>query len=69
MRGRSISQRVYRAILLISLINIVAMVGTVLVVNEDLEQTMLEVEFAQERDYIIMNHVGDEVLVWDTPSL
>ena len=69
MRGRSISQRVYRAILLISLINIVTMVGTVLVVNEDLEQTMLEVEFAQERDYIIMNHVGDEVLVWDTPSL
>jgi len=69
MHSRSISQRVYRAILLISIINIVAMVGTVLIVNEDLEQTMLQVEFAQERDYIIMNHVGDEVLVWDTPSL
>lgn len=69
MRSRSISQRVYRAILLISIINIVAMVGTVLIVNEDLEQTMLQVEFAQERDYIIMNHRGDDVLVWDTPSL
>lgn len=69
MRSRSISRRVYRAILAISIINIVAMLGTVLLVNEDLEQTMLQVEFAQERDYIIMNHVSDEVLVWDTPSL
>lgn len=69
MRGRSISRRVYRAILSISIINIVAMLGTVLLINEDLEQTMLQVEFAQERDYIIMNHVSDEVLIWDTPSL
>lgn len=68
MRSRSISQRVYRAILAISVVNIVAMVGTVWIVNEDLEQTMLHVEFAQERDYIISNHASDDVLVWDTPS-
>ena len=36
------------------------MVVTVLLVNEDLEHTMLDVEFAQERDFILMNHTGDE---------
>lgn len=69
MSSPSIARRVYRAILAVSIVSVTAMVATVLVVNEDLEKTMLDVEFAQERDYILMNHAGDETLVWDTPGL
>lgn len=69
MSSRSISRRVYRAILAVSIVSMVAMVSTVHIVNEDLERTMLDVEFSQERDYILMNHSGDDVHVWDTPNL
>lgn len=69
MKRRSISRRVYRAILAVSVVATLAMVVTVLLVNEDLEHTMLEVEFAQERDFILMNHIGDEAFIWDTPEL
>ncbi|MDN5843043.1 MAG: HAMP domain-containing histidine kinase [Alcaligenaceae bacterium] len=69
MKRRSISRRVYHAILAVSVISMLAMVLTVLLVNEDLEQTMLDVEFAQERDFILMNHTNDEVLVWDTHNM
>ncbi|MBB5214856.1 sensor histidine kinase [Parapusillimonas granuli] len=30
---------------------------------------MLDVEFAQERDFILMNHTGEEAFIWDTPEL
>src|SRR5690606_21657648 len=66
---KSISRRVYRTILTVSLISMIAMVMTVLLVNEDLEHTMLDVEFAQERDFILMNATAEDVLVWDTPNL
>ena len=69
MTAKSISRRVYRAILAVSAASMVVMVTTVLLVNEDLERTMLDVEFAQERDFILMNNTGDSVLVWDTPNL
>lgn len=69
MARRSIARRVYGAILAVSMVSMVAMVATVLVVNEDLEQTMLNIEIAQERDYILMNQLGDDVYVWDTDSL
>ncbi len=69
MKLRSISRRVYRAILAVSVVTTLAMVVTVLLVNEDLEQTMLDVEFSQERDFILMNHTGDEAFIWDTPEL
>lgn len=69
MKLKSISRRVYRAILTVSAVSMVAMVLTVLLVNEDLERTMLEVEFAQERDFILMNYTGEDVRVWDTPHL
>ncbi|PLC54292.1 histidine kinase [Pollutimonas nitritireducens] len=65
----SISRRVYRAILTVSVVSMVAMVLTVILINEDLEHTMLEVEFAQERDFILMNSTGDDVFIWDTPNL
>ena len=69
MKLKSISRRVYRAILTVSVISVIAMVATVLLVNEDLEHTMLDVEFAQEREFILMNKTGDDVLVWDTHNL
>lgn len=68
MKPRSIARRVYRAILAVSVITTLAMVATVLLVNEDLEHTMLNVEFAQERDFILQNHAGDDVFIWDTPG-
>ncbi|WP_454692650.1 sensor histidine kinase [Achromobacter aloeverae] len=69
MQHKSISRRVYGAILAVSVVSMVVMVMTVLLVNEDLEHTMLDVEFAQERDFILMNNTGEDVLVWDTPNL
>jgi len=47
----------------------IAMVLTVLLINEDLEATMLKVEFAQERDFIRASASRDTVLVWDRPGL
>lgn len=69
MTSRSISRRVYRAILAVSIVCMAVMVLTVFLVNEDLERTMLDVEFAQEREFLLMNSSGRDVLVWDTPSL
>lgn len=69
MKRKSISRRVYRSILAVSLVSMVAMVMTVLLVNEDLEETMLQVEFAQERDFILNNRSNGTELLWDTPNL
>lgn len=69
MTLKSVSRRVYRAILIVSVVATLAMVVTVLVVNEDLELTMLNVEFAQEREFILMNHADDALFIWDTPDL
>lgn len=69
MKIKSISRRVYRTILAVSAVCMAVMVTTVLLVNEDLERTMLAVEFAQERDFILMNHDESKDLVWETPNL
>src|SRR5690606_9245247 len=69
VKRKSISRRTYRAILAVSVVSMIVMVATVLLVNEDLEDTMLKVEFAQERDFVLMNKTDDEVLFWDTANL
>lgn len=69
MNLKSVSRRVYRAILTVSVVATLAMVVTVLVINEDLELTMLDVEFAQEREFILMNHADDDIFIWDTADL
>ncbi|NGM85879.1 HAMP domain-containing histidine kinase [Parapusillimonas sp. SGNA-6] len=69
MQRKSISRRVYRSILAVSVVSMLAMVLTVLLINEDLEATMLKVEFAQERNFIRANAAKDTVFVWDTPGL
>jgi signal transduction histidine kinase len=67
MKLKSISRRVYRSILIVSMVSMVAMFTAVLLVNEDLEHTMLDVEFAQERDFILKNLVNGQQLIWQTP--
>lgn len=69
MKMRSISRRVYRTILAVSAVCMAVMVTTVLLVNEDLEHTMLAAEFSQERDFILMTHDESKDLVWETPNL
>jgi len=69
MRLKPISRKVYLSILLVSMICIITMLATVLLVNEDLEHTMLQVEFDQERDLILLNNKSDETFVLDTPNV
>lgn len=66
---KSISRRIYRAILGISLASMIVMVVTVLVVNEDLEETMLQVEFQEERDVFMRHQTLTEPVVWETANL
>ncbi|NLY64096.1 MAG: HAMP domain-containing histidine kinase [Alcaligenaceae bacterium] len=65
---KSIARRIHRAILLVSMACVAVMVIMVLVVNEDLEHTMLQVEFEQERDFILENRVGSELFIWEGSS-
>ncbi len=62
---RSISRRIHRAILLVSMACIAVMVVMVLEVNEDLERTMLQVEFEQEVDFMLENRDQSELFVWE----
>ena len=62
---KSISRRIHRAILLVSMACIAVMVVMVLEVNEDLERTMLQVEFEQELDFILQNRDDSELFVWE----
>ncbi|MBK1780723.1 HAMP domain-containing histidine kinase [Advenella sp. WQ 585] len=55
----------HRAILLVSMACIAVMVVMVLEVNEDLERTMLQVEFEQELDFILQNRDDSELFVWE----
>ncbi|ROT45767.1 HAMP domain-containing sensor histidine kinase [Pusillimonas sp. NJUB218] len=50
---RSISYRIYRVIAVVGLISLVAMFVSTTLVNEDLEDTMLRVELAQEREFFL----------------
>lgn len=69
MASHSIARHIYRAILAVSSVSIFIMITAVLVVNEDLEKTMLMEAFNQERDYIIQSSKEDYLLMWDTPNL
>lgn len=65
----SIARRIYRAILLISVVTMAIMVVTVLVVNEDLEMTMLQIEISEERDIYLRHQTTPEVMVLNTTRL
>ena len=66
---KSIARRIYRAILLISVVSMAIMVVTVLVVNEDLEMTMLQIEIAEERDIYLRHQTTPELMVLNTTRL
>ncbi|HEY9279591.1 MAG TPA: HAMP domain-containing sensor histidine kinase [Eoetvoesiella sp.] len=66
---KSIAKRIHRAIFAISLASISVMVLTILFVNEDLEHTMLQVEFAEERDFFLGRQDHDVPAVWETANL
>lgn len=67
---RSIARRIYHAIALVSLVSLSAMLLITFWVSEDLENTMLRVELAQERDFFLAQR-GDPAkpLVHSTPAL
>ena len=50
---RSIAHRIYRVTILVSVVSVVTMLAGTLLVNEDLENTLLGVEMVEERDYFI----------------
>jgi len=66
---KSIARRIHRSIFVISVISVVVMVLTILIVNEDLEQTMLKVEFAEERDFFLSRNPGNKPVFRETASL
>jgi signal transduction histidine kinase len=66
---KSIANRIHRAIFLVSLVSMAVMVFTVLIVNEDLERTMLRVEFAEEHDFFLAHRPADEITRWETSNL
>lgn len=65
---RSISARLYWSILTVCLIVTVAMASLVIFLGKDLEDTIVEVSFSSERDYIIQNFTHAGVYIWDTQS-
>lgn len=67
---RSIAHRIYLTIAVITLVCVAVMVITTTLVNEDLEDTMLNVELAQERDYFLTHDFDPQQhVIRDTPSL
>jgi signal transduction histidine kinase len=65
----SIARRVYRTSFLLSSVAIIVMVVAVMLVNEDLEQTMLSLDFASHRDFLLGQNATDEPLHWHTANL
>lgn len=66
---KSIAKRIHRAIFAVSLISVCVMVLTILIVNEDLEQTMLQVEFAEERNFFLGRNEANVPVTWETANL
>lgn len=63
---KSISSRVYRSILTVCAVTILAMVSLVYFFGEDLEDTIVKISFSSERDYIIQNYTHEGVYIWDS---
>lgn len=66
---KSIGQRISRAMLAISLAGMTAMLLIVLLVNEDLENTMLQAELQEQREVFLALKPGAMPLVWESSSL
>lgn len=65
---RSIASRLYWSILTVSLIAIGAMLSLVYVFTEDMEETIVEVSFASEHEYMLQHHTDGGLYVWESNS-
>lgn len=63
---KSISARLYWSILLVCSIAIVLMATLVYAFTEDMEDTIVEVNFSADRDYIIQNFTQAGTYIWDS---
>ncbi len=66
---KSIGRRISRAMLAISLASMAVMLIVVLMVNEDLENTMLQAELQEQRDIFLALKPDAAPLVWETTNL
>jgi signal transduction histidine kinase len=65
----TIERRIRRTVLGAILITFGVTVASVMVANENLEQSLLEMDLQAERESMLDNARPNEVLVWDTASL
>src|SRR3546814_14265406 len=69
MSMKSIAKRIHRAIFVITLVCIVAMVLSVLLVNESLEDAMLQVEITEDQNFFLTHKTDDAPVIWESPNL
>src|SRR3546814_8768059 len=69
MSMKSIAKRIHRAIFVITLVCIVAMVLSVLLVNESLEDAMLQVEITEDQNFFLTHKKDDAPVIWESPNL
>lgn len=65
----TIERRIRRTILAAIVVTFFATVASVLVANENLERSLLELDFQSERAFIIEHARPNEILVWNTGTL
>ena len=65
----SITQRIYRTSFMLSLFSVIVMFLSVTIANEDLEQTMMNLDFSAHRDFIIGQHKKNVILHWRTANI
>jgi len=66
---RPIEKRIGRTVLGAVLVTFLVTVGAVIVANEKLEESLLQLDLQSERDFILENARPNEILLWDTVML
>lgn len=66
---RSIARRIHRTVFTISLICLAVTGGLIYFANEDMEQTMLSLDYQAERSFLLDKIGHDQVLTWHTANL
>jgi len=68
-KRHSIARRIYHAMLLVSGLGMLVMVGTVSFISDDLEDSILALEMQRERQFILANHDLTTPLFWNAAGL
>ncbi|CAM4315349.1 sensor histidine kinase [Kerstersia similis] len=68
-RASTIERRIRRTVLGAILITFIVTVASVLIANEKLEESLLEMDMQTERDFLLDNARPNEILVWDIATL